>query len=411
MTGCGVGLNMRNPITLVLCGLATAVLAEEDPFVAFTWQGGRSPYKSVQVTINAAGATEVSVDKRDGPVINYATTLSRDELGALREAVAAAQFFAGPDQDELRKLDGGRTTLTIRLGEQERTITCAHCAGLEPLTATMWKLVVQAEAIRALERDDDIHQATGVVNPQLAGIKALQPAQLKEPLLKYVQTHADRQRVEWALTGLSFVTAAEEFAVIIAKELEKPGPREVLLTIAGSQPFTGNIPAEHGRALCPLYLAFVREARGRPDKLTKPEAQALSEFTQLLGELRYEPAIPVLKTWFEAHQKPYVDGSFTPMAKMGVASLAALTPYLRSENENYRLNAIELLAIASRGGPRAGFSNPLPAEEYARMIPVFTNTVIPRLLELAEKDASAKVKTQAGKAVAEIRQRVKESEP
>jgi hypothetical protein len=124
----------------------------------------------------------------------------------------------------------------------------------------------------------------------LAGRKALQPAALKEPLLKYVQTHADRQRVEWALTALAFVTTAEEFAGIISKELEKPGPREVLLTIAGSQPFTGNIPAEHGRALCPLYLAFVREARGRQDKLTKPEAQALSEFTQMLGDRRHASA-------------------------------------------------------------------------------------------------------------------------
>jgi hypothetical protein len=399
---------MRNLITLGLCGLAAATLAGEDPFVAFTWQGGRSPYKSVQVTINAGGATEVFVAKRDGPVTNYATKLSRNELGALRETIAAVKFFSRPDEDELRKLDGGRTTLTIRLGEQERTIACAHCAGLDPVAGMMWQLVAQGEAVWALEHDGDIYIASGAVNAQLAGRKALQPAQLKEPLRQYIATHEDRQRVEWALTGLAFVTTAEELAAIVAKGLEKPGPREVLLTITGSHPFTGNIPAEHGRALCPLYLAFVRDARGRQDKLTKAEAQALTEFTRMLGELRYAPAIPMFKTWFEAHQKPYVDGSFTPLAKMGLASLEALIPYLRSENENYRLNAVELLVIASRGGPRAGFSNPLPAEEYARMIPMFTDTVLPRLVEMAERDTSAKVKAKAGQAAEEIQKHVKE---
>jgi hypothetical protein len=37
---------------------------------------------------------------------------------------------------------------------------------------------------------------------------------------------------------------------------------------------------------------------------------------------------------------------------MGVASLTALITYLRSDVESYRVNAIELLVIASRGGPR-----------------------------------------------------------
>jgi hypothetical protein len=176
----------------------------------------------------------------------------------------------------------------------------------------------------------------------------------------------------------------------------------------GTHPFHGNIPVEHWRALCPLYLAFARDARGRQDKLTKAVAQALSDFTRMLGETRYAPAIPVLKTWFEAHRKPYVDSSFTPLAKMGEASLTALIPYLRSDVESYRVNAIELLVIAARGGPRAGFANPLPEQEYARMIPVFREQVIPRLVELAERDSSAKVQAKAKTAVEEINKHLKE---
>jgi hypothetical protein len=42
------------------------------------------------------------------------------------------------------------------------------------------------------------------------------------------------------------------------------------------------------------------------------------------------------------------------------------------------------------------------------MTPVFNEMVIPRLVELVERDPSAKVKAKAGQAVAEIRKHVKE---
>jgi hypothetical protein len=406
-----------NP-TGILIGLAVTFLGvtatgaqdqpKHEPFLEFAWQGGRSPYRTVQVTISAAGAARVLVAKQVGPAMNYATTLSPEELAAMRDTIQAVQFFTRPDENKAPLPDAGRTTLTVRLGEQERTVSCAHCGDLEPLTVMMWQLAAQGEAVEALARDEDIHTSTAVVNSRLAGRKALQPAQLKEPLLKYVQTHADRQRVEWALTALAFVTTAEEFGKVVAQGVDDPQQRDVLLTIVGTHPFHGNIPVEHWRALCPLYLAFARDARGRQDKLTKTEAQALSDFTRMLGETRYQPAIPVLKTWFEAHRKPYVDGSFTPLAKMGEASLTALIPYLRSDVESYRVNAIELLVIAARGGPRAGFANPLPEQEYARMIPVFREQVISRLVELAERDSSAKVQAKARTAVEEINKHVKE---
>ncbi len=390
----------------------TATVAQDrpkdEPFIDFAWQGGRSPYRTVRVTVTTTGAAEVAVTKQAGPPIAYGTSLTCAELNGLRDAIQAGKFFTRPEQDERAMKDTGVTTLTVRVGEQGRSFSYRHCPDLEPVSRMLWGLVVQAEAIRALERDDDIYQSTGVVNNRSAGSKALQTAALKEPLLKYVQAHGDRQRVEWALTALAFVTTAKEFGEIVAQGVADPKQREVLLTIIGTHPFHGNIPVEHWLALCPVYLAFARDARPRQNQLTKAEAQALGEFTRMLGETRYVLAIPVLKTWFEAHEKPYVDGSFAPLAKMGLASLEALTPYLRSEKESYRLNTIELLVIASRGGPRAGFSNPQTEQEYARMIPMFTDTVIPQLVEMAERDPSAKVKTKAGKGVEEIQKHVKE---
>ncbi len=84
--------------TIMLIGLAVTLLRvmasaaqdqpRHEPFIDFAWQGGRSPYRSVQVTVTAAGTVNVLAAKQVGPAVNYATTLTRDELGALREAVA-----------------------------------------------------------------------------------------------------------------------------------------------------------------------------------------------------------------------------------------------------------------------------------------------------------------------------------
>jgi hypothetical protein len=59
-------------------------------------------------------------------------------------------------------------------------------------------------------------------------------------------------------------------------------------------------------------------------------------------------------------------------------------------------------------GPQAGFADPLPAGEYARKVPVCTQPVVPRLVELAERDPSAKVQAKAKAVVAEINPHVKE---
>jgi hypothetical protein len=395
---------------LLLAG-ATAVAAES-LFVDYEWQGGHSPYKTVNVGIADDGATRVTIAKHSGPAVDYQTALSREELGALGALVASTEFFTRPATELDISPDTGQTTLTISLPPQRpRTLSYRSCRDLDPLTAVLWKLVAQAEAVSALKADEDIYRATNVVKPTMAGAKALQPERLKEALGTYLRTHRDRQRVAWALEALAFVTTEEEFSGFVALALKEPQQREVFLTIVGSHPFVGNIPASHWQALCPTYLAFTREARARQEPLTDAEKQALSEFTQMLGETRYQPAIRVLKTWFEAHQKPYVDGSFTPLAKMGLAGLEALVPYLQSPAENHRLNAIELLVIAARNGPRSGFANPLPAQEYGRMMSVFTNTVIPQLTKLSEQDAAPKVKAAAGKAITEIQQRLEENTP
>ena len=98
--------------------------------------------------------------------------------------------------------------------------------------------------------------------------------------------------------------------------------------------------------------------------------------------------------------------SLAPLSQMGVDGLSVLIPYLDSANTVYKMNAMELMVLSSRHSPYAEFSDPLSEEEYNKMMPLFTNPIIPKLAYLSKNDASSDVKEKAAEAVKEIKQRI-----
>lgn len=382
--------------------LTNSVLAQDESLLTYRWQGGYSPYKQVEVKISQAGAAMVTGQKQDSLPLQHLTSFSNEELETLRELIRSTGFFTQTGQDTDLDTGEGKTELTIHLDGKSKTLNYLHLPALEPLEHFAWRLITQASAIQALESDGDVSSAANAVMPTHAGMKSLQPGRLKIPLMSYVRDHYDRQKIETALEALSWVTTPEEYSRFVSLGLKKGDLGEKLLGIIGTHPFCGNIPGTHLKSLCPVFLAYAKDAHSRKSELGAVEQKALADFTRLLGEARYEPAIPLLKDRFEKHDRPYITTSLTPLAKMGLPGLRALTPYLESKKEAHRLNAIELLTIASRLGPNGGFANPLSEQEFRRMIPVFTDQVIPRLRDLSGEDPSNRVKKKAGEALKEI---------
>ena len=384
--------------------LAAGAGAQEAPLLSYQWMGGHSPYKQIGVVIMRTGDATVSWQMREPPLLEYRTTLSAEEIESLHALIRSTDFFAQSAETPIDLRDAGETELTIQSGGQGKTLKYLISSALAPMDEMIGKLTAQAFAMKAIESNGDIGTAARAVSPTSAGVKALQPGVLKRPLMTYASGHHARQNVKWALEALSHLTTPEEYRGFISMGLDDPLQREMLLSIMGNHPF--NIPKTHLNALCPIFLTYVRDAASREAGLTQIEKESLESFTYLLGDSRYEPAIPVLLKWFEAHDQPGITTPLTPLAKMGHAGLAVLIPYLDSLNDNYRSNAIELLTITSRLGPHAGFASPLTEYEYGRMIPLFVDKVIPRLRELAESDPSKFVRKTANEGLVEIQERV-----
>jgi hypothetical protein len=274
---------------------------------------------------------------------------------------------------------------------------------MAPLSDFLWKLVNQADALTSIGEDDDIYTAVGSVNPRTAGFKVLQPDRFQVPLFAYVNKSKDPQRVRWALESLAWITTPERFAGLIANEIGDPKRRDVMLLAI---PGYGNLPEQHWKALCPMYLDFIRKNHSRLKELTAAEHSAYQGFVDSLGIARYAPSIPLFVSWFEERDQLGLTSDITPLAKMGLPGLRALIPYLDSPKEIYRGNAIELLAIASRGNPRSQYAFPYSESEYAAMIPLFQTTILPKLSAISESDLSPKVRKAAAEALPEIRSEI-----
>jgi hypothetical protein len=205
------------------------------------------------------------------------------------------------------------------------------------------------------------------------------------------------------LESLAWITTPERFAGLIANEISDPKRRAVMLLAI---PGYGNLPEPHWKALCPLYLDFIRKNHSRLKDLTAVENAAYESFIRSLAIARYEPSIPLFISWFKERNQQGVTTEITPLSNMGLPGLLALIPYLDSPEEIYRSNVIELLTIASRGNPRSQYANPYSDSEYALMIPLFQKTILPRLSEIFRTDPSEKVRKLTANAISEIRSEI-----
>jgi hypothetical protein len=354
-----------------------------------------------KITISSTGETAVTFAKQKEPASRYQTTLTAGELGLLKVLIESTNVLALTNEEvapnPLERTHSGLAELTIAQGGKTKTLSFSRARTLQPLQEFLWSLQAQAEAIHAIQTDGDLYLASGSVSPRLAGQKVLQREQMKQPLLEYVRTSTNTQKVRSAWEALTWLTTPEEFVGLYAEEAGRNERQEVTLVCLPYQ----NGSEDHHKELCHFYLAFLRKYQGQPG-LGEAARGAIELYPSLLGEYRYVAAIPLLVAWFEQCKQKSPTPAITPLAKMGAEGMSALIPFLDSTDEVKRGNAVQLLVIASRGNPRAGFSKPYREDQYKPMVFLFEKQVLPKLRTMAESDPADWVKKKAETALTEI---------
>lgn len=364
---------------------------ESLPLLLHDWKGGLSPLASTHVRISNRGEVDVTVTPIQKKPYSYQTTLSEAEVKQLNELLDASGLFKdGIAQPDLTKrppiTDTGITSLEVNRDEQRRSLEFYYEPALAPLEAHLNRLVFQAQAIHEIDIDGDIYSTTGRLGYLPSPV--LQPDRLKEPLAAFIAKSTDRQRLEWALTGLARISSAKEFAATVAGELKKEQRTNLMCTAI---PEKGNLPEGHEAELCPVFLDFLKTYNARPD-LSEEKKFALERLPGRLAEQDYTDAIPF-----------FVDsGRVLPLARMGVEGMLATLPFLESKDETLRYQAIEAFALAARLTPAAGHHQSYGAEEWATMLPILKEKVLPRLTKMAKDDPAFLPRTTAAREIERI---------
>lgn len=377
---------LANIAVAVASDTASYEFCEYDIFMGF---------QKIRISIAESGNATVEGDGWKQENLFYQTKLSEEEMDALRAIIESADFFAQAERGTRPLRPGSvRKELTVRMKNRKRSLVYWQRLSMIPVTVFFKKLAAQACAITNLERDSkqyaaDIYAALGR--------KVLQPAKLKVPLQEYILSKGNYQKKVWALEALACTTTPEEFSGFIHRGLSEPVNREMFLQIIK----TPNLPEEHQKALCPLYVTFIREAYPRRGKLSQIEGESLEHFVRMIGHFQYKPAMPLFLKWFRESQKPGEVYYFLPLARMGKDGPNELLPYLNNDNIVHRENAIELLKIAARYGPFKSYSDPMGV--YTTF---FTESVLPRLREIANNDQAEDMREKARVAIGEIEDQI-----
>ncbi|RBP45449.1 hypothetical protein DES53_103449 [Roseimicrobium gellanilyticum] len=378
------------------CGQAQ--IKEEGMFLDYKQSGGYMQYSHATIQILQSGDTVVRVQVGEKEFAEHKTTLSPEEIEVIRVAAHAVDFFNRPPSEKIPRLHAPDSELLITDKGRTKISKDVWDGAHEPLMLYVHRLMTQATALHMIQTEGDLYTATGAVKTSHAGTKALQPRHFRKPLMDYIRTHQDWQRVNWALQALACVITPEEYAGFVSAESRNRSDKDSLIKMQSK----GWIPDTHFLALAPLYLAYVREHVDSVSALPPEKKEIYEACVAGLREARYVPAIPLMVASIQKSAEPNRTLLLYPLAYMGLPGLQAITPLLSEGDETHRLDAMELTVAASRLNPDAGYGGAVTEYEYEQMRKLFTDRVLPALRSMAEGNGSKKLKESAVKTIGTI---------
>jgi PHD/YefM family antitoxin component YafN of YafNO toxin-antitoxin module len=281
--------------------------------------------------------------------------------------------------------------------DRHRTLKFGYRPTLQPLSEFLWKILAQAEAWEALQAGD-VYDTMGAIVLSDTRAKALQPFVLKKPLMEFLRAAHEPRQTDSALAALAAIMTPEEFAGFVAEQ--RQSDREARPIIGPFSSYTKN----HQLALCPVWLDYLKEKYPQPNDFARPDKfNTASGLCNLLGELRYEPAIPYFLQIFDAQKEAGFSAPLSALGRIGAPCLYQLNARLDSPAQAHRLNAMEIMTVVFRNNYKNAVPNPVSEWEFDQMRRTFNEMILPKLTKVAEADAVPAVRAKAAETIATIK--------
>ena len=273
------------PRILVASDTKPAATQDTAPFFEYRRTGAQVVKRSV-VTIAQDGKTRAQyVDHNPATDdVDHRMALTQAELAYMRTLIRSGRFFEQKDSSAVAGFGhGGVVRLHAVLGDRDHSIRFGMNRDLAPLLQFVYRIEMQAVTMQRLESDQNIYSATSSISPHLSGSDVLRPEAFVEPLKRYIVDCQDFGKLEWTVTALAQLVSRFEFAGYLAQQMEQADTeRDMLLAqLITSHPFTENIPADHLKALRPLFVK-IQTTIGAETERTQKQKSIASRLDKLL---------------------------------------------------------------------------------------------------------------------------------
>jgi hypothetical protein len=247
------------------------------------------------VQISESGTTLAAIRRRDRPEYAQVFRLGADEMKELLRLVKSVQSAPfNPDAPSILHCPDER--LRVALGGQRRITATACRIEFQPLSSFLYKIFNQTEHLWRIDRHEQIYDVYSALSPTSAGQRPLQPQVLRDPLKALISATTDFDRLNYAMSSLSYLMPPDEWSEYLSKEIEaaEEFKRVRLLKVLSSADFRPTGQPRHMEARAPIFLKQLQRDYSKWPAFAQEKADAFDGMVSVLCHQHYSPAVPIL---------------------------------------------------------------------------------------------------------------------
>lgn len=248
-----------------------------------------------EIRISSDGRANVAW-KRNDTQMRKPFVLTGDELALLKKEIRDAKFFNFKLKSGMPRMHCADSVLRVSMNKQKRTVRSCGDPNLDRLLAFFYKLYSQADLVASIEADMKIYEALGALDSNLASSKIIQPRVLRGPLMAFVRRCSDRSKLEYALSGLTYLMTPKEWAEFLSEELAKADESR-RLSLMETITFSGHLPSRprgYTKAALPILFREIQRDYLEYASFPRPKIGTYAFTAMKLCEWRYPPVAPLL---------------------------------------------------------------------------------------------------------------------
>ncbi len=261
--------------------------------------------------------------------------LTADEIEALKTIVRITGFFSQPGVIPDTGPAHGHETVAAAFGGKRHEVSWGYAPHLHPISTFAWSILQQGLIVDDLKTRPEL--ALEELSAAMGGV--LRPRALREPLEAALRDVTEPYRYASGWQALVAATTPTEYLGYVGSELERCEDTARLRVLANA---ANTRDRQHALAVAPLLFRELDGLPARWSKLSYSQQAPYERVIELMGEVRYYEARPVLLDLLESGAGSS-SGADAALVRLGRDVIPPVVNLLNHADAKVRADALDVL--------------------------------------------------------------------